>query len=149
MEKPKRRPRSNGFVVAIVIILGIVVCVGFFVGIFAMVTTALKPVVAVGDGFLEALRDEDYQTAFDFLNPGLQSRIADADNLRAYLREYSVEPESWTYNNQEINNNSGYLGGTVTYKNGTHDALTIQLAYEVNGWQITYFVLGQRGSYDF
>lgn len=144
-EKPKRQ-KTNYKVILMAVSLFVVMIIGFIVALFAVLSSVLQPITDAGNGFLEALRDEDYETAYTYLASHLQSQVESPKLLAGYMQEYDLQPQSWFFNQQSLRNNYGTLGGGITLKNGTDVGLAINLSLEGDKWRIVYFVIGQGGS---
>jgi len=141
-EKPKRTSTSGFKVVIAAIIISFVLCIGLFVGIFALTTSLLAPASDVTHGFMEALSNDDYQGAFDLFSSGLKSELETAENLQTLILEGDAKPASWTFNSQNVENNSGRFTGQVTLENGETVPIAVSLIYENDEWRIIAFEWG-------
>lgn len=141
-EKPKQKRSSGTKVVIAAIAIGFVLCIGLFIGIFALTTNLLAPASDVTHAFMEALSNDEYQVAFDMFSSGLKAELETADNLQTLIIEGDAKPESWTFTSQSIENNSGRFSGQVTLANGESVPITISLVYENDEWRIIAFEWG-------
>jgi len=143
-EKPKRKSSSSPIKIIIIAIgVTVLLCVGFFVGTFALVTNLLAPASDVTHSFMEALSNDDYQVAFDMVSSSLKSEIETAENLQAIILEGNAKPESWSFNSQSVENNSGRFTGNVTFVNGVSVPIAISLVFENDEWRIISFAWGE------
>jgi hypothetical protein len=142
-EKPKRKSSSSPIKLILAVVgISLLLCVGFFVGIFALTTTLLAPASDLTHGFMEALSNDEYEVAFDMFSSGLKSELKTADNLQTMIIEGNAKPESWTFNSQNVENNSGRFTGQVTLINGESVPIGISLVYENDEWRIIAFEWG-------
>ena len=108
-------------------VLGVFLFVG---GIFG----ATQPVVDAGEAYMIALRDGNYDRAFDLSSPDLQNEVGDASGLEGALS--SKQPATWTFTSRSINNNDGQLSGNTTYKDGTSGTVEMTLTKLNNAWKV-------------
>ena len=141
-EKPKRKSSTPIKLIFGVIGISILLCVGFFVGIFALTTTLLAPASDVTHAFMEALSKDEYQVAYDLASSGLQDELGTAGNLQTIILEGDAKPASWTFNSQNVENNSGRFTGEVTMVNGESVPIAVALIYENDEWRVIAFEWG-------
>jgi hypothetical protein len=134
MAPPPRR-RSPLLIIGIIVVAFLLLCgVGVALligGVFA----ATQPVVNAGDAYMSALRDGDYNKAFDLSTPALQQEVGSADNLKAAVG--SKQPTSWSFTSRSINNGQGSLSGTTTFTDGTNGTVDMGLSQVGNDWKVS------------
>jgi hypothetical protein len=133
MAPPPRR-RSPLLIIGIIVVAFLLLCgVGVALligGVFA----ATQPVANAGDAYMTALRDADYNKAFDLSTPSLQQEAGNADGLKAALS--SKKPASWSFTSRNISNNQGSLSGTTSYADGTTGTVDMVLNQVGNDWKV-------------
>jgi hypothetical protein len=139
--KKKRSLLSTALIIPSLIALVFFGCVVIFAGIFIFSIVGTQAVVDVGDEFLTALRDSDYQAAYNLAAPTLQSELRNADALRVRITERRLTPQSWSFNSRSIDNNVGRASGTVTYADGREGTVNLNFINDGNAWKISGFNL--------
>jgi hypothetical protein len=133
---PRRRPTC--LIIGIIVVVVLLVCGGGIAlltgGIIAGVFTATQPVVDAGDAYMSALRDGNYNTAFNLSSQALKQEVGDAQGLQNALS--AKQPQSWTFTSRNINNGQGSLSGTASYKDGSNGTVNIALVKEGNNWVV-------------
>jgi hypothetical protein len=99
------------------------------------VINATQPVANAGDAFMAALRDGDYNKAYDLSAPALQQEAGNAEGLQAALGTKPVA--SWNFTSRNISNNQGSLEGTTTYTDGSTGTVTMALTQVGNDWKVS------------
>ena len=135
---PSERKRSP-ILTILLVVLGVLIICGFgsalaFGALFGGVFAVTQPVVDAGDAYMRALRDGDYDTAFELSAPSLQQEAGNAAGIAAALS--SKQPSTWSFNSRNINNNDGNVSGTTTYKDGTTGTVEISLTKIGNDWKV-------------
>ena len=132
---PPPRRRSPLRIILIIVVAFLLLCgigVALLVGgIFA----ATQPVVNAGDAYMSALRDGDYNKAFNLSTPALQQELGSADNLKAAVG--SKQPTSWNFTSRSIDNGQGSLSGTTTFTDGTNGTIDLGLSQVGNDWKVS------------
>ena len=142
-EKPKgKSSRSPIKIIIIAVVVALFLCVGFVVAVLGLATSLLAPASDVTHAFMDALHDDDYDTAFGLFASGLKAEIETPDDLRTLILEGKAKPASWTFNNQSVENNTGQFSGEVTLEIGETVPITISLVYENDEWRIIGFNWG-------
>jgi hypothetical protein len=98
------------------------------------VLNATQPVVDAGNAFMTALRDGDYNKAYDLSAPVLQQDAGNVEGLQAALGTKPVA--SWSFNSRNISNNQGSLEGTTTYTDGSTGTVTMALTQVGKDWKV-------------
>jgi hypothetical protein len=98
----------------------------------------------VGDSanaFMLALRENRLNDAYAMLTPALQDKQSKV-NFRQAFTGNSIK--DWKFSNFSIQNDLGYVAGTVTDKVGNH-FVAFQLVNHQGKWAITGYNLGTLG----
>ncbi len=86
---------------------------------------------------LEAIRDGDLSLAYSYTSAGFQEETT-LDTFKAFVDAYPVIKNnvSAKFPTREIDNQQGYLSGTIYDKKGNSIDIEYQLTYEKNTWKI-------------
>ena len=103
------------------------------------VLNATQPVFNAGEAYMAALRDGDYNRAYDLSSTVLQQEVGDAEGLLPALG--AKQPASWSFTSRSIENNQGRLQGTTTYKNGETGTVDMALTQVGNDWKVSFLNL--------
>lgn len=95
----------------------------------------LGPLGDAGDAFLNALKRGDDAAAFDMLSSDLQDEVGGRDNWIAAWSQ-SERPENWSFTSRRIENNIGYLEGTMTWNDGQQTRCNLALSNVSGTWRI-------------
>ena len=99
-----------------------------------------QPAADVGEKFMQALKDANYDAAFATFHPALQKELGNAQGLRRATESGKARPSKWNFTSRNINNNDGTLEGTVTMVGG-EGTVTIELVKTGDAWKIIRFDL--------
>ncbi len=77
----------------------------------------------LGHDFLSALKDEDYDRAYEMLAPHLQREMNTVEIFRSSLLQSGVNPKSWNWTSSS--DNTGIANAEVTMKDGTQASVTL------------------------
>ncbi len=127
----KRPGCTIGLIVLLVVIIPLV-CIGAFVPLISWASNSLQDMGDTANEFMLAVRDNQYQIAFEFLTDSTQQQIGHSENLIAQL---DGRPEDWWFNSFDINNNIGRVTGTVQV-NGSQRNILIILYYVGEVWRV-------------
>jgi hypothetical protein len=133
----------------ILIIVGVLlvlclVCVGIGVVAFALGMGATQPVADVGDQFMTALKNEDYNRAYSLCAPALQQELRNPQGLANIIRNGRVQPVSWSYSSRNVSNDQGQLEGSVTFVGNKEGTLQLVLTQVGGTWKIAGFRLREK-----
>lgn len=132
---PPPRGRSPLLVIGIIVLALVLICgIGGALLVGGLIN-ATQPVANAGDAFMAALRDGDYNRAYDMSAPALQQDAGDAEGLQAALGTKPVA--SWSFTSRNISNNQGSLEGTTTYTDGSTGTVTMALIQVGNDWKVS------------
>ena len=118
------------------LILGAVFIVGFLLSTL-VINPLTQPVVTTGDSFLTALRVDNYDQAYSLCMPELQHEVGGAGGLEKMFK--TNEPAQWNWTSRSIRNGAGYLGGSLTFADGTKGTVQLTLTQVGNKWKIVSF----------
>lgn len=122
------------------VLLGLLLlCVILFGSLFAGVMGLTQPAVDAGDKFMSALRDGNYDRAFELSTPSLQQEVVDAETLRDALE--SKQPTKWSFTSRNIQNDLATLEGTTTYANNESGQVEMELRKVGNDWRVSFINL--------
>lgn len=95
----------------------------------------LGPLGDAGDAFLKALKNGDAAAAFGMLSSDLQNEVGGRENWIAAWSQ-GERPDSWSFSSRRIENNIGYLEGTMTWDNGQQTRCNLALEKLADTWRI-------------
>jgi hypothetical protein len=123
-------------IVGAVLLVLIVGCVVLFGSIIGGAIGLTQPAADAGDKFMAAVRDGDYNRAYDLSTPALQQEVGNADGLRQALESHA--PATWTFLSRNINNDVAGLTGTTTYKDGSQGTVDMELRQVDGNWKVSF-----------
>ena len=132
---PPPRGRSPLLIIGIIVLALVLICGIGGALLVGGVINATQPVANAGDAFMAALRDGDYNKAYDLSAPALQQEVGNAEGLQAALGTNRVA--SWSFTSRNISNNQGSLEGTTTYTDGSTGTVTMALTQVGNDWKVS------------
>ena len=131
--------RRIALIVGGVLLGSLLLCVILSVTLFAGVFGLTQPAVDSGDKFMAALRDGNYDRAFELSTPSLQQEVGDAQALRGALA--SKQPTKWSFTSRNIQNDLATLEGTTTYANNESGQVEMELRKVGNDWRVSFINL--------
>jgi hypothetical protein len=131
---PPARRRSPLLIIGIIVLALVVVCGIGGALLVGGVINATQPVYDAGQTYMTALRDGDYNKAYDLSAPSLQQEAGNAEGLQSVLGTKPLA--SWNFTSRSINNNQGSLEGTTTYTDGSTGTVTMALTQVGNAWKV-------------
>jgi len=78
------------------------------------------------DRFMHALKEENYQRAYEMLAPHLKREMGNVEDFQSSLLQSGVDPKSWHWTSSS--DSTGIVNGEVTMKDGTQASGTLILA---------------------
>ncbi|QDU36156.1 hypothetical protein Mal4_04390 [Maioricimonas rarisocia] len=129
-------PRPNARIGRYVVI-GALVTVPIAWGVLAMTADARH----AGREFVNALRDEKYERAFDLCSSILQAELGDAEEL-ARRTNTAALPGWWLWTQSSVRGNEARLTSRVRTWWSRH-GLSVQLTYEEDAWRVTRLSAGR------
>ncbi|MBC7870812.1 MAG: hypothetical protein H7Y09_08225, partial [Chitinophagaceae bacterium] len=88
----------------ILLMIGLV-CGGAFVALVGSVFIFTQPITEAGSAYLNALRDEDYDTAYAKMTRALQDQVGSAERLRTLIEEFNAAPSVWSISYRSSSDN--------------------------------------------
>ena len=106
-------------------------------GIIAGVMGLTQPVVDAGDNFMTALRDGNYQQAYDLCTPTVQQELGSPEALGELIGEN--RPTEWNFTSRNISNDLGTLTGTATFQGLGQRPIEMEFRQVDGAWRVSYF----------
>ena len=131
--------KKIALIVGGVLLGSLLLCGILFGSLFAGVMGLTQPAVDAGDKFMVALRDGDYDRAFELSTPSLQEEVGDPERLRDTLQ--SKQPTKWSFTSRNIQNDLATLRGTTTYANNESGQVEMELRKVGNDWKVSFINL--------
>jgi hypothetical protein len=95
---------------------------------------------AVAEGFMQALSDGDYETAYNLMSPDLQNDFGNSVTEFANGARSVARPTRW--NLQSFNSDQGAeFAGTVDFDNNVTGDARLEVVNTVDGWRVDAFNL--------
>jgi hypothetical protein len=136
------RSRPRLLILLLIVLVGCL-CVGGFTAFFgATAGTALfftNLVASVGDSFLGAVRDGNWQVGYALSDDALQKKLGSPGGLQSTIQANGYQPVSWNYSQRQVNSGQGRLAGSATYKNGKSGTLELNFVQESGEWKVDGF----------
>lgn len=132
---PKRSMRNILLIVAGVALLLIVGCVVLFGSVIAAAFNATQPVADAGERFMSAMRDGDFEGAYNMMTPALQTEFGTLEDFSG--RVEGSRPTTWTFTSRNIENNVGKLSGTATFEDSAQGNFGLVLDKVGNDWKVS------------
>jgi hypothetical protein len=142
--------------IIILVIVGVLVLCCALIGLFVLVTggTAVgaalgltQPAVDTGNEFMQALKDENYELAFDLCAPNIQEELGSAEGLQEFIEIADRQPEKWKFSSRSVENDVADLSGPATFRFG-EATLTLQLTKIDDSWKVNTFGIDTDGNSD-
>lgn len=140
--KPKGGAMRILLIVLGVLLLGIVMCGLATGGLTYTIIRATQPAADASRAFLEALADENYDSAFSMMSSGLQSEFGNASGLEErFIGRQIVRDEIGAFLNRSITNDEATMSAFVTFENGASQQIALNLRYDNSreAWLVTGF----------
>lgn len=118
------------------------------IGLIAMIATGglaalglTGPATDAGESFMVALRDRDYNGAYNLCDPALQAELGGVEGLQTLVEAGSATPASWSFNSRQVSGNTATLSGSMTFANGQSGQVDLTLLNSGSSWLLTSFNL--------
>jgi hypothetical protein len=131
-----------------VIIIGVAVVVGLCILVAAlgfgggMLLT--QGAADVGNNFMTAITNNDYNKAWDTCHPALQKEIGSVQKLQQMIEGGNAKPVSYSFTSRNVENNAGKLEGTATLTGNRQANVVVSLAKNGNDWQVIGFNIKEK-----
>ena len=132
---PPPRGRSPLLIIGIIVLAVVLICGIGGALLVGGVLNATQPIANAGEAYMTALRDGDYNRAYDLSAPALQQEAGSAEGLQTVLGTKPLA--SWSFNSRNISNNQGSLEGTTTYTDGSTGTVTMALTQVGSDWKVS------------
>lgn len=119
------RTKSFAIVVMVVLMLAVTACGA---------VSSLKTVNSTGDAFMQALKDQQNDTSWNLLTPGVQDEIGDQTAWAAFTEPRTFD--SWKFSSSNVQNDQGQLDGEATLNGDTY-AVTLVFDKSGEDWLIS------------
>ncbi len=129
------------WILAIVVIVLVCICVVIVVGAVGMGFIFTGAPTQAGDNFMAALRDGNYQAAYDLMVPELQDNIGTIADFKAQFEEGGVTVQSWTFNQRSTSGNTAELSGSFTTEDGEEGSVYLKLTKQDDTWLLYEYSL--------
>lgn len=146
---------KNLWIILLVVVGGLLLCCAL-IGVFVLVTggTAVgaalgltQPAVDAGNAFMQALKDENYEQAFDLCASNIQEELGSAEGLQEFIEIADRQPEEWKFTSRNVENDVADLSGPATFRFGKA-TLTLQLTKIDDAWKVNTFGIDTDGDSD-
>jgi hypothetical protein len=99
---------------------------------------------ATADSFMAGLRDGKFSDAYSVCSPALQQELKNVQALTAMVENGKVKPVKWTFDKQDVTNDTAGVQGTVTYTDNRQAAVRLELQNLGGDWKVSGFHLMQN-----
>ena len=95
----------------------------------------------VGEQFLQAIKDEDFESAFELCSPDLQAELGDSTDLAFYFPTDVLQLDRWTSTvTQDTSDETvSIMEGDVTFTDGTEGTYSLTLKQVGNQYLVDNF----------
>ncbi len=144
--------KNNTWVIILIVVGALVLCCAA-IGLFILVTSGTavgaafgltQPAVDAGNEFMQALKDENYEFAFDLCAPNIQEELGSAEGLQEFIESADRQPEKWKFTSRSMENDMADLSGPATFRFG-EATLTLQLTRIDDSWKVNTFGIDTDG----
>jgi hypothetical protein len=125
--------------IILLVVLGAVLCIGFFAITIGGAFLLTQPVTAVGEGFFNDLKAQNYEAAYGRLSDDLKKEVGSVENFGSRLSENDVVPTSWNIASRNIDQRDGSLSGTLTTASNATMNFSLSLENVGGSWLINGF----------
>jgi hypothetical protein len=134
-------------IVAVVLVLciccvGIVIVVGLMGGLTALGLT--QPAADAGEAFMTALKDNDFDKAYNLCTPALQRELQNARALETRVKNGKVQPTQWSFSSRNISGDQAQLDGSVTFVGNKEGTVRLTLTQVGGEWKVVGFNLREK-----
>lgn len=128
------------------IALGFCLCVIVMAaGVFLFASGLTQPAATVGEEFMTALKDGDYQKAFSLCSPALQRELGgNATGLERLIKNGRVEPTTWTFTSRDVEGDTAELNGSASFTGNRKGTVRVTLGQDGGKWRVIGFNLREQ-----
>ena len=146
----KSNTTRNILIVVAVLVIGCVVCAGAAFaltgGAILTVFNAVKPITDASEGFMNALKTGNYDTAYALLSSDVQTEVGgNADGLKKLIEANNTQPVSWSFTNANVTNDRADFSGSVTFTGNRTGTGSLVLMKSGDAWKVAGFNLKPTG----
>jgi hypothetical protein len=107
---------------------------------------AAQAFTQVGNNFMTALKDGNYETAYALFHPNLQLEVGTAADLQNMIESNAAQPEDWSFSSVNATTDAdkvttATMEGSVNYQDGKTGVVTLELVQDGDAWTIISFNL--------
>ena len=107
---------------------------------------AAQAFTKVGNDFMTALKDGNYETAYSLMHPNLQQEVGTAADLQKMMEDNAAQPKDWSFSSVNAATNADQvttatMEGSVNYQDGKSGTATLELVQDGEAWTIISFNL--------
>ena len=95
----------------------------------------------VSNSFLSALKNGDYQAAFDLCDPGLQDELIDPSNMQSEIERYHIQPVRWEMYSKRTTADQAELVGSMEFQEAENGSFRIILRQVGEDWKVAMFFM--------
>ena len=95
----------------------------------------------VGNSFLTALQQGDYESAFALCDNALKHELIDPANFEQEIMKYEIQPLDWELINRSVTSERAELSGSMSFVLHASGSFEITLIRYENDWKIAGFFL--------
>ncbi len=100
----------------------------------------------VGNDFMTALCDGNYDAAYALMHPGLQREMGTAADLQKMMEDNAAQPKDWSFSSVNATTDAdkvttAKMEGSVNYQDGKSGVVTLELVQDGEAWTIISFNL--------
>jgi hypothetical protein len=107
--------------------------------------SAGKDLADQGNAFMTALKEGDFQAAYDQMTPELQQEIGSVDALQSMIVDNAATPSEWKFSGVNMSTeegmNTGTLDGSVDYTDGKSGTVNLEYVQQDQAWKMLSFSL--------
>ena len=111
--------------------------------VFFPVVDALVPLgqsaAHVANAFVTALRDADYERAFELCDASLQDEFGSAADLEEWILSSGIEPVEWSFLQRDLVDETVQLFGNATFAGGQQASIEMVLVQVDGEWLVAGF----------
>jgi hypothetical protein len=95
----------------------------------------------ISNSFLAALKNGDYQAAFDLCDPALQAELIDPSNFQIEIERYQIQPLGWETVSKRSSPDQAELVGSMEFLTTEIGSFRIILRKHAEDWKVAMFFL--------
>jgi len=104
-----------------------------------------KDLADQGSAFMTALKDGNFQAAYDQMTPELQQEIGSVEALQSMIVDNAATPSDWSFSGVNMSTeegvNTGTLDGSVNYADGKTGTVNLEYVQQDDAWKMLSFSL--------